>query len=299
MINRFFSGGFLCSIVLYVFILITLSGRHPCFTSFTHFKKKHMRGWTILRSVPTKNQNKGLWKWRAGMVVFCWHEKRKQEEKWNDRGHEMHSFTLSLFHFLPQGLGVSCNLSIGFSLVILSLVLHHLSLAPLSFSLSSASFPLAPLPAGFPELIISVSAACLWRGSLTGRKAGWWPQRSWVTQVRCRQCPWGACVSYLCGMWAKRIIRAVFNSEHRLTLYTLGKDARQVCLCRPSMNSLAIILKTPNVCGKQWHTKAFWRAGVTRKKTTSSAFSLQQRALSSLCFLGHFNTSKLRAVIMF
>lgn len=44
-------------------------------------------------------------------------------ENFDERRHEMHSFTLtpsySLFSFfsfsVPQGLGVSCNLSIGFS----------------------------------------------------------------------------------------------------------------------------------------------------------------------------------------
>lgn len=136
----------------------------------------------------------------------------------------MHSFTLliltlSVFFFfasVPRGLGVSCNLSIGLSLAYpvtcspsyLFLLTRFsipsffsINVSVLSFGLFFLFlFALAPLSAGFPELIISPLAACLWQGSLAGRKAGWWPLRSWVTQVRCKRCPWGASVSYLCGM---------------------------------------------------------------------------------------------------
>lgn len=105
--------------------------------------------------------------------------------------------------------GVSCNLRVGFSLSctntcsVISISLSSGNFIPIS-SLgrspgSSLSLVLCShglrLSAGFPAHIVCVFAACLWRGSSAGRKAGWWPLRSVVTQVRCKRCPWGACVS--------------------------------------------------------------------------------------------------------
>lgn len=117
------------------------------------------------------------------------------------------SFLLFQYFFftLRRIWGVSCNLSVGlafsYSLTCFSIMFFHfvkktqLFLISLCLVVFSAS-----LPAVFPELIISVLAACLWQGSLAGRKAGRWPLRSWVIQVRCWRCPWGASVSYLFGM---------------------------------------------------------------------------------------------------
>lgn len=110
--------------------------------------------------------------------------------------------------------GFPVTWAVGSPSLILTLVHHHISFSltisllylfghdsSLSISFSvHRSFARAPLSAGLPELIISVFAACLWQGSLAGRKAGRWPLRSWVTQVRLKRCPWGACVSYPSGM---------------------------------------------------------------------------------------------------
>lgn len=154
----------------------------------------------------------------------------------------MHSFTPSVFHtvfhFLkppppPPALGdwgVSCNLSVGFSLA--SMVICSIISIPFLFRQFCSLFPAlaltwlapfsrscsqAPLPAGFPARIICVFAACLWRGSFAGRKAGWWPLRSPVTQVRCKQCPWGACVSL--SLWNAR--------EHQFSILTLPQELMQ------------------------------------------------------------------------
>lgn len=227
MINWFFFSNrflFLCSIVLYMPILLTLSGRHPHYPSFIHhFKRKTWVDGPYSGVCRPKREQRKM----KGLILFWLDEKqkyRREMEKLDEKRnallhpHWSHSlfFIFSFFLSLsaPWGLGVSCNLSIGFSLClschlfsIISLSLSpkpflfhfHVSL-PMLFRFLSLSFALAPLSAGFPELIISVFAACLWQGSLAGRKAGWWPLRSWVTQVRCKRCPWGVCVSYLCGM---------------------------------------------------------------------------------------------------
>lgn len=158
----------------------------------------------------------------------------------------MHSFTLSVshtvFHFLffspcPSGIG-------GFPVTwgldspshVLTLVLSYLFL-----SLQAISFPFPRLDAhlalpfflsscsqasvsrqGFLPAFICVFAACLWRGSFAGRKAGWWPLRSAVTQVRCKRCPWGACVSL--PLWnAKEHQFSVLALPHKLMLHTLAK----------------------------------------------------------------------------
>ena len=216
-------------------ILLTLSGRHPRYPSFIHhIKRKTSVDGPCSGVCRPKREQRNFQNEGNDFVLVRWKPKNRREmEKLDERRHEMHSFTLTLSHFfflflslsfslaLPvsRGLGVSCNLSIGFSLVYtVTCSPSYLSLLPWPFSISfpylsannypflsfllSASLFVAPAPlsAGFPERIISVFAACFWQGSLAGRKAGWWPLRSWVTQVRCKRCPWGACVSYLCGM---------------------------------------------------------------------------------------------------
>lgn len=227
----------LCSIVLYMSILLTLSGRHPHYPSFIHhFKRKTRVDGPCSGVCRPKREQRNLQNEGHDFVLVRWKPKSRREmEKLDARRREMHSFTLTLSHSLSlsflfslslslsppvsRGLGVSCNLSIGFSLVCtVTCSPSYLSLLPWPFSISfpylsandypflslllsvSLFFAPAPLSAGFPELIISVFAACFWQGSLAGRKAGWWPLRSWVTQVRCKRCPWGACVSYLCGL---------------------------------------------------------------------------------------------------
>lgn len=167
----------------------------------------------------------------------------------------MHSFTLSVshtvFHFLnppPPVLGdwgVSCNLSVGFSLASmvtcsiisipflfrqfcsLFLALALTWLAPFSRSCSQAL-----LLAGFPARIICVFAACLWQGSFAGRKAGWWPLRSPVTQVRCKQCPWGACVSL--SLWNAR--------EHQFSILTLPQKLMQRTLGKGQLSDCTYVI---------------------------------------------------------
>lgn len=226
MINRFFFCFvlFLCSIVLCMSILLTLSGRHPHYPCFIqHFKRKT---W-VDGPCSGVRENKGIFKMR-GMIFFQvrWQQKNEGKiKKVDERRHEMHSFTstlphllsfifssFSLFLFLRDG-GFPVTWVLGSPVLILSLVVHQISF---SFSLIIIHFMslCLQLPVSsflsffcFCSSLCQVSwafyhcvAACLWQGSLAGRKAGWWPLRSWVTQVRCKRCPWGACVSYLCGM---------------------------------------------------------------------------------------------------
>lgn len=118
--------------------------------------------------------------------------------------------------------------------------IFSLSLALVFFFLF---FSAAPLPAGFPELIISVLAACLWQGSLAGRKAGRWPLRSWVIQVRCWRCPWGASVSYLCGMPENTLATSPPAAQllNKVNLHTLGTGRRFQRACGLRTKGFAII----------------------------------------------------------
>lgn len=115
------------------------------------------------------------------------------------------SLSFSLFSFsltlTLRDWGFPVTWALSSPLLNLSLVLHHfcfslsltsfsVSLEPwlsilhaLSLSLSLLSFALLYLRVSW-AYYINVFAVCLWQGSLTGRKTGWWPLRSWMTQVR-------------------------------------------------------------------------------------------------------------------
>lgn len=125
------------------------------------------------------------------------------------------SLSFSLFSFsltlTLRDWGFPVTWALSSPLLNLSLVLHHFcfSLSLTSFSVSlepwlsilhalslSHFFPLHSSICGFPELIISMCLQCVCD------RAAWQEgrQADGSGPVRCKRCPWGACVSYSSGM---------------------------------------------------------------------------------------------------
>lgn len=192
------------------------------------------------------------------------------EKSWNALVHP-HPVPLSLFHFLfslslslsfPWDWGFPVIWALGFPSLTLSLVLHHISFSPppTIFSFINSSLCL--------WLLVSVSFCwvswayyqCVCSMFVTGQlwqegRQGWWPLRSWVTQVRCKRCPWGACVSYLCWMPENTHPLSLTLSTAPQLPHSKGKGERRlyecVCVCRPSKKCFAII-KNPHTHARTW-----------------------------------------------
>lgn len=114
-------------------ILLTLSGRHPHYPCFIqHFKRKTWVDGPCSGVCWAKREQRNFQNEGHNFFQVRWQQKNRGKIKKVDEGrHEMHSFTLTLSHSLsfifsslslspslsvPRGWGVSCNLSIGFSL---------------------------------------------------------------------------------------------------------------------------------------------------------------------------------------
>lgn len=106
-------------------ILLTLSGRHPHYPSFIHhFKRKTWVDGPYSGVCRPKREQRKM----KGLILFWLDEKQKYRRengkiRWEKKCTPSPSpVSFPLFHFLffslsaPWGLGVSCNLSIGFSL---------------------------------------------------------------------------------------------------------------------------------------------------------------------------------------
>lgn len=132
MINIFLRVLFLCSIVLYMSILLTLSCRHPHYPPFIHhFKRQTWVDGPRSGVCRPKREQSNFQSEGHDFVLLRWKPKNRMENRkerwektWNALAHP-HSFSfslsfslffsLSLSRCVPRGLGFSCNLSIGFS----------------------------------------------------------------------------------------------------------------------------------------------------------------------------------------
>ncbi len=129
MINRFFQFGFFAPLFSTCLYSSPYQAGIHTIPLLSTTSKERLEWMDRAQECVDQRENKGTFKMK-GMILFYLEENQRtggKMEKWDERRHEMHSFTLALSHSLsfvfsffslsvPRGLGVSCNLSIGFSL---------------------------------------------------------------------------------------------------------------------------------------------------------------------------------------